>query len=140
MQAQKKERQHRKILRAFSAKGDKAFGLCQMQRMLTVLFAVKYTCYNQNMTFIKGQPSANPKGRPIGSISLVDILKRKLGSVPPGTSNTVAEQIVDAYLADVMTNPNLKRDVFDRIDGKPQQNLGVGGLDGEPLTVRVVHE
>lgn len=92
------------------------------------------------MPFKKGQPSANPKGRPIGSISLVDVLRRKLGEVPAGTSNTRAEAIVDAYLADVMTKPELKRDIFDRIDGKPQQNVGVGGLDGEPLTVRVVHE
>lgn len=89
------------------------------------------------MVFVKGQPSANPKGRPIGSISLVDILRRKLGEVPPGTSNSRAEAIVDAYLADVMTKPDLKRDVFDRIDGKPQQNLGLSGT-GEDGKIEIV--
>ncbi len=69
------------------------------------------------MTFQKGN-NLNPKGRPIGSISLVDILRQKLGKVPPGTSNTVAESIVDAYLADVMEKPEMKRDLFDRIDGR----------------------
>lgn len=87
------------------------------------------------MTFVKGV-SGNPNGRPIGTISLVDILKKKLGTVPPGTSNTVAETIVDAYLADVMTKPELKRDIFDRIDGKPRQGVELSGT-GEDGAIEV---
>lgn len=79
------------------------------------------------MPFVKGQPSANPTGRPVGSLSLVDILRRKLGEVPAGTSNSRAEAIVDAYLADVMTKPEMKKDAFDRIDGKPKQDVGLSG-------------
>ena len=91
------------------------------------------------MPFVKGQPSANPTGRPVGSLSLVDILRRKLGEVPHGTSNSRAEEIVDAYLADVMTKPELKRDIFDRIDGKPKQDLGIGGAsDGSKLQIEIV--
>ena len=90
------------------------------------------------MTYVKGQPSANPKGRPPGSISLVDILRQKLGRVPPGTDYSVAETIVDAYLADVLTKPELKRDIFDRIDGKPKQDVGIGGVEGgQPLEIRI---
>ncbi len=89
------------------------------------------------MPFKKGQPSANPKGRPIGSLSLVDILRRKLGEVPPGTSNTRAEQLVDAYLVEAMEKTELKKDAFDRVDGKPKQDVGIGGMDGQPLTVNI---
>jgi len=90
------------------------------------------------MPFVKGQPSANPKGRPVGSISLVDILKRKLGEVPHGTSNSRAEAIVDAYLAEAMEKSDLKRDMFDRIDGKPKQDLGIGGAsDGSKMEIEI---
>lgn len=88
------------------------------------------------MVFQKGQPSANPNGRPIGSLSLVDILRRKLGEVPPGTSNTRAEAIVDAYLKDVMEKPEMKKDAFDRIDGKPKQSVGIEG-EGEDGAIEI---
>lgn len=86
--------------------------------------------------FKKGEPSPNPKGRPVGTVSLVDILRRKLGSVPPGTDNTRAEAIVDAYLEDVMSKPDMKRDIFDRIDGRPKQDLGIGGT-GEDGSIEI---
>lgn len=88
------------------------------------------------MTFVKGV-SGNLKGRPVGSISLVDILRRKLGEVPAGTSNSRAEAIVDAYLAEAMEKSDLKRDMFDRIDGKPKQDLGLTGADGGPVKIEV---
>lgn len=84
------------------------------------------------MPFVKGQ-SGNPKGRTPGSISLVDILRRKLGEVPPGTDNTRAEALVDAYLADVMLKPDLKKDVFDRIDGKPKNSPEDPGSPDNPI-------
>ncbi len=93
------------------------------------------------MVFKKGEPSANPTGRPIGSISLVDILRQKLGRVPPGTDYSVAETIVDAYLEDVMTKPDMKRDLFDRIDGRAKQDIGLGGTDGKSaidINIRMV--
>ena len=88
------------------------------------------------MTFTPGN-QLGVKGRPIGSLSLVDILRQKLRKVAPGTENTVAEQIVDNYLKDVLEKPEMKRDIFDRIDGKPKQDLGLGGLDGGPLEIRI---
>jgi hypothetical protein len=80
----------------------------------------------------KGQ-SGNLKGRPIASLSLVDILRRKLGEIPRGCDNTYAEQLVDSYLKEALEKPELKRDAFDRIDGKPKQDLGIGGPDGGPV-------
>lgn len=79
------------------------------------------------MTFVKGEPSANPSGRPVATISLIDILKRKLGTVPAGTSNTVAETIVDAYLTDVMEKPEARRDIFSRLHSLPKQDVGLSG-------------
>lgn len=93
------------------------------------------------MPFVKGV-SGNPKGRPPGSISLVDILRKKLGETPAGADYTRAEAIVDAYLADVMSKPDLKKDVFDRVDGKPMQAMEVGGPGGGPIQTehRVIWE
>lgn len=84
------------------------------------------------MPFTKGK-SGNLKGRPIGSLSLVDILRRKLGEVPKGASNTYAEQLVDSYLQEAMNKGELKKDAFDRIDGKPKQSPEDPGTEENPI-------
>lgn len=93
------------------------------------------------MTFKKGQ-SGNPKGRPPGSLSLVDILREKLGTVPPGTSNTQAELIVEAYIQEAMQKAELKKDMFDRIDGRPKASPEDPGSPDNPINVhhRVIWE
>lgn len=85
------------------------------------------------MPFKKGEPSANPKGRPVGSLSLVDILRRKLEAVEPGCDNTKAELLVDQYLSDAMKSESLKKDAFDRIDGKPKSGDGELGTKDNPI-------
>lgn len=69
--------------------------------------------------------SGNPNGRT--KFSLVTILKEKLQSVPEGEKRTVAEILIESYLANAFkTNDGVAiRDFLDRVDGKPKQHLTV---------------
>ena len=87
------------------------------------------------MTFKKGI-SGNPKGRPVGTLSLVDILREKLGKISPGCDNTVADEVVDSYIAEAFKKSELKKDMFDRIDGKPKQSPEDPGSKDNPLHVQ----
>lgn len=88
------------------------------------------------MTFVKGK-SGNPKGRPIGTLSLVDILRQKLGKVKAGTSNTYAEALVDSYIAEAMEKTELKKDAFDRMDGRPKAAIDDLGSKDNPINLTV---
>ena len=77
--------------------------------------------------FIKGQ-SGNPKGRPPKHECLTSLLKEELGKVNASDKEgrTWKELIVIATLRLAMKgNPAALREVWDRVDGKVRQDLGV---------------
>lgn len=80
----------------------------------------------------KGQ-SGNPKGRPKGAISSKTILNKFLSLVEKGVKNPVTGEFEDMTVAEVMNlsiiakarkgNLSAYREVLDRLEGKPQQNI-----------------
>jgi hypothetical protein len=81
---------------------------------------------NSDGTFKEGV-SGNPNGRP--AISIVGVLREKLKEIPEGQKKSWLEQSVDVILKKAITEEDEKmlRDMIDRIDGKPKQNLGIEG-------------
>jgi len=79
--------------------------------------------------FKKGEIN-NPNGRPKGSFSLTELLKRKLQEVPPGIDKrTYAEQLIDS-----MFHKGLKeRDhasqklIMNYVEGLPKQSIEQSG-------------
>ena len=68
----------------------------------------------------------NLAGRPKGSLSLLSILKNKLIENPD-----LIEEILQAYINDAKTDGVNRRDLLDRIDGKPTQPIEHSGeLEG----------
>lgn len=80
----------------------------------------------------KGQ-SGNPKGRPKGAISSKTILNRFLSLVEKNVKNPVTGEFEDMTVAEVMNlsiiakarkgDLSAYREVLDRLEGKPQQNI-----------------
>lgn len=88
-----------------------------------------------NLRPFKPGQSGNPSGRPQGSISLLTIIKRKLGEADPETKAQVAERVADAYLARLRDgDPRILQDYLDRTDGKPRQGLDLA-MESGPLVV-----
>lgn len=81
----------------------------------------------QNVKFKKGV-SGNPTGRPIGSFSLVAILKNKLQEFPKGKDKeTYAHLLIKKMLAKAIKNGDsiMIKDIINRIDGMPAQKFGL---------------
>jgi hypothetical protein len=73
--------------------------------------------------------SGNPNGRPKGTLSLVSLLKKKLESIAPNSQKTWAELFVDKMFFTAINDKGdsaLMRDIVNRIDGMPKQNIGFG--------------
>ena len=93
--------------------------------------------------------TANPDGRPKGSVSVVSAIKRKLEEEYPEASNeekrTYLDEIVAKYFEKAIQDgdKNILRDLIDRIDGKPQQFTDItskgDSLKPQSLTVEIVN-
>lgn len=72
---------------------------------------------------IKKGNSLNPNGRKIGSISLVNMLKKKLLEMPDGQKRTYAELLINRYMKNAIQDGDTKliTDLINRIDGMPTQ-------------------
>ena len=90
--------------------------------------------------FLKGQ-SGNPKGRSIGSISIVAILKERLADVPDGGKHTFADELVAKILHKSLKDgdTHMIRDIINRVDGMPHQTTDLTSkgekLEGIQLTI-----
>lgn len=83
----------------------------------------------------KGE-SGNPKGMKAGTFTLMPFIRRKLMAIPEGEKEIFAHKFIDAYLKDVMEKPEMKKDLLDRTDGKPKQDVGISG-QGEDGAIEV---
>lgn len=86
--------------------------------------------------FAKGNPGG--PGRPEGSVSVVEAIKRKLKEVPEGKKKTYLEYLTDQIFkkAVIEGDVTMIKDLIDRVDGKPAQP--VTGADGGALVVKVM--
>jgi len=82
------------------------------------------------MTFTKGDPNINRKGRIDGGFSLAGILKRKLKEAPKGLDKRIyAQQIIDNLMdmAIKQKDYNTIKLIFNYVDGLPKQNIEFEG-------------
>ncbi len=86
--------------------------------------------------FVKGNPGG---GRPEGSVSIVEGIKRKLMEIEPGNQKTYYEMFLSKLFQKAIRDGdvNLMRDMIDRTDGKPKQStdLTSGGEKIETNTI-----
>ncbi len=86
----------------------------------------KQVVRNEKGQIIEG--TANPNGRPKGTFSLKTLIVKKLEEQPELREKIIAELFEKEQAL-----------IFQMIDGKPRQNLGLdGGEDGLPLGVVIL--
>jgi len=87
--------------------------------------------------FVPGR-SGNPAGRPKGSFSLVEMIKKKLQEIPEGKDKTYAEYFVEQIMKKsvIEGDTSMMKDMINRVDGMPRQNIGLdGGAEGLPINI-----
>jgi hypothetical protein len=79
----------------------------------------------------------NSNGRKIGSLSLVNMLKKELLKIPEGQKRTYAVLFIKRYLKSVIQDGNTKlmTDLINRIDGVPTTKMVLVGDEKEPLVI-----
>lgn len=79
--------------------------------------------------------TANPYGRPKGSYSIVELIKKKLQEIPEGKNKTYGEYFVEQVMKKSITegDVSMMKDLIDRVDGKALQRMG--DKDGKPLAM-----
>jgi len=91
----------------------------------------------------KGDPSPNPKGRPVGQRNYATIYKAALKKIAESQNMTPEEFediIVQSGLKNALKDYRFYKDMNDRLHGPPKQDIGLGGTDGGPVEVRVIIE
>lgn len=78
--------------------------------------------------WVKGQ-SGNPKGRPEGSVSIVEGIKKKLLEIEPDNKKTYLELFLSKLFLKAIKegNEQLMKDMINRVDGMPKQSLDMSG-------------
>ena len=82
------------------------------------------------MPFTKNDPNINREGRPLGSFSLVTLLKNKLQEIPEGMEKeSYAHLLVKKAIKKAVGDGdiNMIKDMFNRVDGMPTQPLEHSG-------------
>ena len=85
--------------------------------------------------FAKGNPGG---GRPKGSFSLVEMIKKKLQEIPEGKDKTYAEYFIEQMMKKTVVegDVSMMKDMINRVDGMPRQNIGLdGGEVGKPIAI-----
>lgn len=82
---------------------------------------------------------ANPNGRPKGSFSLVEMIKKKLQEVPEGKDKTYAQFFIEQLMkkAVIEGDTQMMRDMINRVDGFPKGSTDLT-TGGEKLNVNVI--
>lgn len=83
--------------------------------------------------FTKDDPRINRNGRPKGSFSLVEMIKKKLQEVPEGKDKTYAEYFIEQLMKKsvIEGDTSMMKDMINRVDGMPKQamDLTTNGKD-----------
>lgn len=85
---------------------------------------------SKDWLFKKGQ-SGNPNGRPVGSVSIVEGIKRKLLEIEPENKKTYLELFLSKLFRKAIRDGDvaLIRDMINRVDGMPKQHTDITSGD-----------
>ena len=90
------------------------------------------------MPFVKDDPRINREGRPVGSISVVSAIKKKLQECPEGKEKTYLHYLVEKIMKKAVIDDDVSmiKDIIDRVDGKPKQGLELSGDKENPINIQ----
>jgi hypothetical protein len=90
--------------------------------------------------FVPGK-SANPAGKPKGSVSIVTEIKAKLQEIDPKSKKTFLELFTAKLFKKALKEGDtaIMRDIIDRVDGKPLNPTSFQNPDGSSLDLAPVN-
>jgi len=85
------------------------------------------------------QPEKN--GRPKGSLSLTNAIKKVLEGVDEKSKKTILELVAIAATQEAMKdNSTYFREIIERLDGKVADKIEHAGKDGGPIEIKVTYD
>lgn len=83
--------------------------------------------------FVEGNPGG---GRPKGSYSVVEMIKKKLQETPEGKDKTYGEYFVEKIMKKIAVDEDVSmmKDIINRVDGLPKQNMDITSGD-KPIPI-----
>jgi hypothetical protein len=95
----------------------------------------------KNLKKFSSENQPKKKGRPKGSLSLTNEIKKILESVDENSQKPVAELFATAVVKQAMKgNPAYLKEILERVDGKSPDKTENSGKDGGPVTLTIVYE
>lgn len=94
--------------------------------------------------FQKGNQVAKGKGRTKGALSINDAVRKILATKDVKTKrkilDAVAQQVVtQAIKGDRDFNPTMMIQLWQQMDGKPNENVNIGGQEDNPIQINIRH-
>jgi hypothetical protein len=94
---------------------------------------------NLKMFSSKNQPKK--KGRPKGSLSLINEIKKVLEGVDETSKKTILELLaIAAAKQAIKGNSAYFKEIIERLDGKVADKIEHAGKDGRPIKLEVTYE
>jgi hypothetical protein len=91
------------------------------------------------MTFVKGDPNINRKGRPVTGNAWTDLLRAVGEEIEPKTGKPFKELVSKRlWIECVNGNVYAMRELFNRMDGMPKQAFEHSGPEGQALTIKMI--
>jgi len=91
--------------------------------------------------FVKGDPRINRDGRPEGSVSIVEGIKKKLLEIEPENKKTYLDLFLTRYFRTAIKDGDVQllKDFINRVDGMPKQSTDLT-TNGKDLGVVILPE
>jgi hypothetical protein len=94
---------------------------------------------NLKMFSSKNQPKK--RGRPTGSLSVINEIKKVLEGVDEASKKTILELLATAATKQAMKgNSAYFKEIIERLDGKVTDKIEHAGRDGRPIKLEVTYE
>lgn len=95
----------------------------------------------KNLKKFSAENQPKKKGRPKGSLSLTNEIKKVLEALDPASKKTVLELLAIAATKQAMKgNGAYFKEIIDRLEGKVTDKVEIMGKSGSPIELKVVYD
>ena len=95
----------------------------------------------ENLKKFSSENQPKKRGRPKGSLSLINEIKKVLETEDPATRKSILELLaIAAAKQAIKGNSAYFKEIIERLDGKVTEKTTLTGKDGGPIELKVTYE